>query len=504
MLPTAATVGRRRQLRVRAHRARAADAVLPGPDLAVPAAHPGDRGRPVRVHAGLRLSWSPPATSSSATSATSSRHVLRLWWFLSPGPVQPRRARRAEHLQGATRPCATLVGAQPVRDPVRGLPDGHLRDADADRRACPTSGRSAALLVASIVFLGAHDDRLQAPRAELREGHLMAVEQPPAADGHAARTTRSTPSDLGVRYDLRFTRRRPSAARSGRCSGAASATSSGRCATSTCTSSAASRWRSSARTARARARSSRSSPGSSGRPRASVDVRGHVSGLLTLGAGFDKELTGRDNILLGGAFLGLDDAVTRELLPSIIEYAELGDFIDAPLKTYSSGMRARLGFAIATSVDPDILLLDEVLATGDANFRAKSKARVIEIVGGGQGGRAGDPRHELGHRVLQPGDPHRARRAGDGGRAGGGRRAPSASTPRKRVPGPRRPRRRRASTRGSSGSAERGWPALRRATGAVSGGEGPPGTTDRRRRRTASAPRQSSERPDVAVDVAGR
>ena len=111
-----------------------------------------------------------------------------------------------------------------------------------------------------------------------------------------------------------------------------------------------------------------------------VDVYGHVSGLLTLGAGFDKDLTGRDNILLGGAFLGLDDAVTRELLPSIIEYAELGAFIDAPLKTYSSGMRARLGFAIATSVDPDILLLDEVLATGDANFRAKSKARVIDIV----------------------------------------------------------------------------------------------------------------------------
>jgi ABC-type polysaccharide/polyol phosphate transport system ATPase subunit len=111
-----------------------------------------------------------------------------------------------------------------------------------------------------------------------------------------------------------------------------------------------------------------------------VDVYGHVSGLLTLGAGFDKELTGRDNILLGGAFLGLDDAVTRELLPSIIDYAELGAFIDAPLKTYSSGMRARLGFAIATSVDPDILLLDEVLATGDANFRAKSKARVIDIV----------------------------------------------------------------------------------------------------------------------------
>ena len=111
-----------------------------------------------------------------------------------------------------------------------------------------------------------------------------------------------------------------------------------------------------------------------------VDVLGHVSGLLTLGAGFDKELTGRENILLGGAFLGLDDEVTRELLPSIIAYAELGEFIEAPMRTYSAGMRARLGFAIATSVDPDILLLDEVLATGDANFRAKSKTRVIEIV----------------------------------------------------------------------------------------------------------------------------
>jgi ABC-type polysaccharide/polyol phosphate transport system ATPase subunit len=112
----------------------------------------------------------------------------------------------------------------------------------------------------------------------------------------------------------------------------------------------------------------------------SVDVRGHVSGLLGLGVGFDLELTGRENILLGGAFLGLDEATSRELLPAIVEYAELGDFIDAPLKSYSAGMRARLGFSIATAVDPDILLLDEVLATGDAAFRAKSKARVVELV----------------------------------------------------------------------------------------------------------------------------
>jgi homopolymeric O-antigen transport system ATP-binding protein len=116
-----------------------------------------------------------------------------------------------------------------------------------------------------------------------------------------------------------------------------------------------------------------------------LEVRGAISGLLTLGAGFDDELSGSENILLGGAFLGLDDKVTRSLAPAIVEFADLGRFIDAPIKTYSSGMRARLGFAIATAVDPDILLLDEVLATGDATFREKSKARVIELVKAAKG-----------------------------------------------------------------------------------------------------------------------
>jgi ABC-type polysaccharide/polyol phosphate transport system ATPase subunit len=116
-----------------------------------------------------------------------------------------------------------------------------------------------------------------------------------------------------------------------------------------------------------------------------VDVRGQVSGLLGLGAAFDPELSGVENVMLGGAFLGLDDARVQELLPSIVEFADLGEFIEAALKTYSAGMRARLGFAIATAVDPDILLLDEVLATGDANFRAKSKARVIELVKAAKG-----------------------------------------------------------------------------------------------------------------------
>jgi ABC-type polysaccharide/polyol phosphate transport system ATPase subunit len=108
-------------------------------------------------------------------------------------------------------------------------------------------------------------------------------------------------------------------------------------------------------------------------------VRGQISSLLTLGAGFDQELTGRQNIALAGAFLGMDSGDMTRRTPGIIEFADIGQFIDAPIKTYSSGMRARLGFAIATSVDPDVLLLDEVLATGDQAFRAKSKARVLEI-----------------------------------------------------------------------------------------------------------------------------
>src|SRR3954453_22954609 len=83
--------------------------------------------------------------------------------------------------------------------------------------------------------------------------------------------------------------------------------------------------------------------------------------------------------------MGLDHKLVEERLPSIVDYAELGQFIDIPIKTYSSGMRARLGFSIATSVEPDVLLLDEVLGTGDQVFRAKSQARVMELVKGARG-----------------------------------------------------------------------------------------------------------------------
>ena len=111
-----------------------------------------------------------------------------------------------------------------------------------------------------------------------------------------------------------------------------------------------------------------------------IVTHGRVSTLLTLGAGFEMELTGRDNIDLVGAFLGIDARQMAELTPTIIEFAEIGPFIDAPVKTYSAGMRARLGFSIATATTPDILLLDEVLGTGDQTFRARSQARVRELV----------------------------------------------------------------------------------------------------------------------------
>jgi ABC-2 type transport system ATP-binding protein len=111
-----------------------------------------------------------------------------------------------------------------------------------------------------------------------------------------------------------------------------------------------------------------------------IETAGRVSTLLTLGAGFEMELTGRENIDLAGAFLGLDRRDIERLTPSILEMADIGSFIDAPLKTYSTGMRARLGFAIATAIQPDILLLDEVLGTGDQAFRARSQVRIRDLV----------------------------------------------------------------------------------------------------------------------------
>lgn len=113
-----------------------------------------------------------------------------------------------------------------------------------------------------------------------------------------------------------------------------------------------------------------------------VRVAGRVGSLLALGAGFDQELTGRENIALATAFMGIDAPATRALTPGIMEFAGLGPFIDAPLKTYSAGMRARLGFAVATAIGPEVLLIDEVLATGDVEFRARCRERIAQLVGG--------------------------------------------------------------------------------------------------------------------------
>lgn len=105
-----------------------------------------------------------------------------------------------------------------------------------------------------------------------------------------------------------------------------------------------------------------------------VTIRGRVAALIELGAGFHPELTGRENILINGVILGQSKAQMRARTQAIIAFADLADYIDYPVRTYSSGMYARLGFAVAIHVDPDILLIDEILSVGDAEFTRKCRA----------------------------------------------------------------------------------------------------------------------------------
>jgi len=107
-----------------------------------------------------------------------------------------------------------------------------------------------------------------------------------------------------------------------------------------------------------------------------VRVRGRVAPLLELGAGFDMELTGRENVFLNGAVLGYSQRDIAERFDRIVDFAGVREFIDAPLRTYSSGMVVRLGFAVATDVRPEVLIVDEVLGVGDAEFQRKSSARI--------------------------------------------------------------------------------------------------------------------------------
>ena len=110
-----------------------------------------------------------------------------------------------------------------------------------------------------------------------------------------------------------------------------------------------------------------------------VNSKGKIVPLLELGAGFDKDYTGAENIYLYGAMLGYSKEFIREKYDEIVEFSELKDFINVPIKNYSSGMKARLGFSIATVVEPDILILDEVLSVGDAKFKKKSEKRIKDM-----------------------------------------------------------------------------------------------------------------------------
>ena len=111
----------------------------------------------------------------------------------------------------------------------------------------------------------------------------------------------------------------------------------------------------------------------------SVTHKGVIAPMLELGAGFDQQYTGRENIFLYGSVLGYSKKYLEEKYDEIVEFSELGKFIDVPLKNYSSGMKARLGFSIATIADPDILILDEVLSVGDAKFRKKSEKKIMDM-----------------------------------------------------------------------------------------------------------------------------
>jgi ABC-type polysaccharide/polyol phosphate transport system ATPase subunit len=115
-----------------------------------------------------------------------------------------------------------------------------------------------------------------------------------------------------------------------------------------------------------------------------VNVEGSLAPLIELGAGFHHELTGRENIQLNGLLMGYSKQEMREREQSIIDFAEIGDFIDSPIKQYSSGMRTRLAFAVATEVDPDILLVDEILSVGDASFQQRCFARIDKFRNAGK------------------------------------------------------------------------------------------------------------------------
>ena len=114
-----------------------------------------------------------------------------------------------------------------------------------------------------------------------------------------------------------------------------------------------------------------------------VITRGNIVPMLELGSGFDFDLTGRENIYLNGAILGYSEEFLKAKYDEIVAFSELGDFIEMPIRNYSSGMLARLAFSVAAEVQPEILIVDEILSVGDANFQEKSRKRMMEMMSGG-------------------------------------------------------------------------------------------------------------------------
>ena len=114
-----------------------------------------------------------------------------------------------------------------------------------------------------------------------------------------------------------------------------------------------------------------------------VEVHGNICPMIELGAGFDMDLTARENIFLNGAVLGYSKKFIEEKFDEIVEFSELKDFLDVPVRNFSSGMTARLAFSIATVVDPEILIVDEILSVGDLRFQEKSKNKMMEMIKGG-------------------------------------------------------------------------------------------------------------------------